>query len=451
MDRWNYANRCAIARLVAEIFFPQRPTLGLDQRNCSAAVIDKIVTANGQVKSAANAQKILLKLAELKVSVPNIMDISGMIGQELRDHLQQQAIAHAAGQLKPQHVEAPAVATLAMDGGRIMTRADAGRGVHDQAWKETKNACLLTMSSSTSLEDPHPQLPTCFSNRTYVEKLVREIHASTTVQTPKDREKPPISHVPDDQSFAAPDFSPSAESSSGVGKQEDWHPKRLVRTCLSSMACSDEFGPLVAGEAQRRGFYQAQRRAFLGDGQAWNWTLQERHFPDFEAITDFVHPLGYLYDAAKVLASGDPWPDYLRWSEDCWQGRVADVLKELRQWRAFHPTLAEEGLPDNDPRAVVQTAITYLENNRARMDYPRYRRAGLPISSAMIESMIKEMNYRVKGTEKFWNRPEGAEYILQVRAAILGDDDRLSEWILNRPGSYFYRRSTVTPPLATSA
>lgn len=70
----------------------------------------------------------------------------------------------------------------------------------------------------------------------------------------------------------------------------------------------------------------------------------------------------------------------------------------------------------------------------------------------MIESLIKEINYRVKGTEKFWNRPEGAEQILQVRAAALGDDDRLSEWILNRPGSAFHRVSTQkNHPLATAA
>jgi hypothetical protein len=39
------------------------------------------------------------------------------------------------------------------------------------------------------------------------------------------------------------------------------------------------------------------------------------------------------------------------------------------------------------------------------MNYPDYRRQGLPVSTSMIESLIKEMNYRVKGTEKFWNRP----------------------------------------------
>jgi hypothetical protein len=76
------------------------------------------------------------------------------------------------------------------------------------------------------------------------------------------------------------------------------------------------------------------------------------------------------------------------------------------------------------------------------MDYPAYRQQGLSVSTAMVESLIKEVNHRVKGTEKFWNRPEGAENILQVRVVALCDDDRLSQWILNRTGSYFYRRST---------
>jgi hypothetical protein len=54
----------------------------------------------------------------------------------------------------------------------------------------------------------------------------------------------------------------------------------------------------------------------------------------------------------------------------------------------------------------------------------------------------------VKGTEKFWNRPDGAEAILQVRAAVLDDNDRLTDWILNRPGSPHHRPST---PLAAAA
>ena len=192
-----------------------------------------------------------------------------------------------------------------------------------------------------------------------------------------------------------------------------------MRTCVSSMACSDQFGPLVAGEVQHRGFYQAVRRAFLGDGQAWNWTLQQKYFPDFVPIADFVHPLGYLYEAAQVVAPEDHWAFYLHAATRCWQGRVGDVLRELREWQVAHPTTADSKLSDDDPRAIVQATITYLEHNQTRMDYGAYRCQGLPVSSSMIESLIKEINYRVKGTEKFWNRPDGAEHILQVRAAAL--------------------------------
>jgi len=421
-------------------FFPQRPVLGLDQRSYSPAVVDKIVSANAEHKSASKAQKMLEKLAEVVVSVPEIMDLSGVIGQELREHLEQQATAHAEQTLKPQYAEPPRLAAVSVDGGRIMTRADAGRGVHDQAWKETKNACLMTMSSSPSEHDPHPELPACFSDRSYVEQLVREMHSTASRLPQKGGEIPTISSGMEVALASACALS-DAERAAGRWRKK-WRPERLLRTCVSSMVVSDQFGPLVAGEAQRRGFYQAARRAFLGDGQAWNWTLQTTYFSNFVAITDFVHPLGYVYDAAKVLTPADPWPLYLRATTACWQGRVADFLDELRGWQVTHPTPPGEKLPDDDPRSVVQGTVTYLENNQARMDYPAYRRQGLPVSTSMIESLIKEINYRVKGTEKFWNRPEGAERILQIRAAALCDDDRLSQWILNRPGSYFYRPST---------
>ncbi len=74
------------------------------------------------------------------------------------------------------------------------------------------------------------------------------------------------------------------------------------------------------------------------------------------------------------------------------------------------------------------------------MDYPAYRRQGMPVTTAWMESLVKEINYRAKGTEMFWNDPEGAEAILQVRAAALCDDDRLVEHLKTRPGHPFIRR-----------
>jgi hypothetical protein len=422
--------------------------LGLDQRNYSPAVVDKIVSANAEHKSTAKAKKMLWKLAEVSVSVPEISDLSVMIGRELREHVEQQAMANAEHTLKPAHAETPGLVAVAVDGGRIMTRAEAGRGVHDQAWKETKNACLLTMSCSPSDHDPYPELPACFSDREYVEKLVCEIHSSTAGASQESQESQGIFR--EKKATSASSFPMRGSDSAAPQTRNDWRPKRMVRTCVSTMVSSEQFGPLVAGEAQRRGFYNAPRRSFLGDGQAWNWTLHATYFSDFVATLDFVHPLGYLYDAAKILAPTDPWPVHFRAMTACWQGRVADFLDELRAWQAAHPTASNEDLSDEDPRAVIHTTVTYLENNQSRMDYPAYRRLGLPVSTSMIESLIKEMNFRVKGTEKFWNRPEGAECILQIRAASLCDDDRLSHWILNRAGCYFYRRSTRKNPYQTT-
>ncbi len=65
------------------------------------------------------------------------------------------------------------------------------------------------------------------------------------------------------------------------------------------------------------------------------------------------------------------------------------------------------------------------------MDYPRYRRQGLPWTTSHVESTVKIFNRRVKGSEKFWGEA-GAEAILQVRAAFLSEDGRLERHLKER-------------------
>jgi hypothetical protein len=211
------------------------------------------------------------------------------------------------------------------------------------------------------------------------------------------------------------------------------------------MVDSREFGRQMEREAHRRHFFEAAARAFLGDGLAWNWSIQQTHFPDFIPILDFIHPLEYLYTAAAVLTrdAQQIWECYLAMAQACWQGRVDEVTSALRKWLADEGVDVEHPLAEDDPREPVAAALRYLTNNCERMDYPRYRRLGLPVTSALMESLVKEVNYRVKGTEKFWNDPSGAEAILQVRAAALCDDDRLARYLARRPGCFYYRRSTA--------
>lgn len=164
---------------------------------------------------------------------------------------------------------------------------------------------------------------------------------------------------------------------------------------------------MMAAEADSRGFYLATKRAFVCDGLPYNWTIQQTYFPTFTPILDVVHVLEHVYAAARCVR--------------------------------------------NDPRKIIAAVIGYFENNARRMNYPAYRRDGLPVTSALMESFVKELNHRVKGTEKFWNDGPSGEAILQVRAAVLCDDDRLQRHLKNRPGNPFCPNAHPRPPAAANA
>ena len=220
---------------------------------------------------------------------------------------------------------------------------------------------------------------------------------------------------------------------------------RLVRTCVASLGASAPSGRLMAAEAHQRHFSGAKRRAFVADGAAYNWMIHRGYFAGFEPIVDLLHVVCYLFGAAHAVSSGEAegWVRYREWLRAVWQGRVRDVIAVMsaHQERLGRPP-PEEEVPANDPRVVLAEAVTYLRNNRDRMDYPRYRRDGLPTTSSLVESLVGEFNARVKGRSKFWNRPEGAEAILQVRAALLSEDGRLERFFATRPG-HPYRRHAV--------
>ena len=65
--------------------------------------------------------------------------------------------------------------------------------------------------------------------------------------------------------------------------------------------------------------------------------------------------------------------------------------------RLFFPHCQSLGIAPDD--TVSPAALRYLENQKSRIHYDQYRREGLPITSSHIESTIKQINRRVKGTE----------------------------------------------------
>lgn len=405
----------------------------LDSHGFSPAISAKIIRAAARNGSFAAATESLNDEAEIAISDRQVGRIAHEVGDQLRDQRDRRVEASREGSAAPEVSVAPRLAAVFVDGGRLQTRTEEpgrGAGAHDPAWREDKVANLLTMHTEVHEQDPHPELPRCFTKKREVVELVQGVSGQGALADVID----PGEEVPPDLTV----FEPAADEEA---KGPRWPPEPLVRTCQATLESSEAFGPMVAAEAQRRNFFAAQARAFLGDGGAWIWTLQRTYFPTFEPIVDFVHVLTYVYLAAKAVGGPAPavWERYLGWAEACWQGRVAAVLEELR---AVHGTMAapsegQEAKP-SDPYEVIRVTIGYLANNQGRMDDPRYRRAGLPICSGLVESLIKQFNRRVKGTEKFGN-PTSAETILQLRAAYLSDDDRLAKHLKSRPISPFRR------------
>lgn len=143
----------------------------------------------------------------------------------------------------------PSLAIVEFDGARIRTRkTGCGPGVHleNKDWNESKNAIFVSATSETS-------------------------------DTRDDR--------------------------AGANKKDDaaHKPKPLLRTVISSMKNSREFGGQMKREAERRKFDQAARKAFVADGLTCNGTIHAEHFDDYVPLFDFPHAMSYLFTASVIL------------------------------------------------------------------------------------------------------------------------------------------------------
>lgn len=360
----------------------------------------------------------------LPISAQHVRTLAQQVGSELVGQRDRKA-GRDRNKLPARVAATPEVAAVEIDGGRIRTRAaGAGPGVHDAQNKEDKIACLVSLQSEVCAHDPQPGPPPSFLLPRRVERLVRQMAGQAGEAEPAEN-----------QAEEAPARRDPAH--------EPWAPRKRVRTCVATLANSRAFGRMVAAEAKGRDFYRAGRKAFVADGAAYNWKLQERYFTGFVPITDFLHVLCYAYRAARAVAADEAgrWRQYVEWLRACWQGRVAEVIEQLHDWqgRIGRPPPQEE-LAANDPRRAVAEALSYFGHNAGRMKYPEYRRQGLPVTSSLVESLVGEVNARVKGKQKYWGRGAGAEAILQLRAALLSEDGRLDRYLSERPGSPYRRR-----------
>jgi hypothetical protein len=384
-----------------------------------------VIYAGAHNPSFEQGSQALLHLADLEVPTKQVERLTQRIGVERcteRDAAVNDYRKLPLTERKglPPAVTAPDLAVVQMDGGRLQildrsaavaeapaaeqTTAPAGH------WREDKVGLLATMTSTASADDPCPTIPEHFVNPLRILKLAREIKGSAGVA---EDEVPTTAPAPD-PADAAPALLYTA-------------PLLEQRSVLATRGDVHQFGDLLAQAAWARGFYAAQRRAFVADGSSANWGVWQRHFSNFTPVVDFIHALTYVFSAAmagRSFALG--WAAYTEWIGQVWAGNIEPVIAALAQ-RQVQLGPPEKDEATTSPRQRLADALVYLQNQKERMRYAEYRKQGLPITSSHIESTIKQINHRVKGTEKFWSET-GAEAILQLRADTLSETHPLADF-----------------------
>ena len=182
---------------------------------------------------------------------------------------------------------------------------------------------------------------------------------------------------------------------------------------IESAACRDTartlspFEQRVVREALRRGFPQAKRRVVIGDGALWIWRIADELFPGAIQIVDRYHVKENIARSAVAIygqesAVGKSWRDER--FEELDNGQLDNLIAALN----IHSRTVE----------MARHCSDYIVNNRARLDYPRFKAMGLCTSSGVIEAGCKVVvGARLKRAGMHWT-VSGAHAILALRCSV---------------------------------
>lgn len=394
-------------------------------------------------ESFPKAEVYLRELADLNISSQRIRRITRRRGRE-RTKLREQLTTYYQNlpipdrHRVPDGVAAPSIAVISFDGGRyqVLDRSlkvaepsnesrESGTTRKGQHWKESRVACVMSMKGTPHEVDPMPKLPAFLAGGVQLQRKLSEIgHVMSLSETQAQEE-------PMQQDEAAKKRAPRRSRKRPLTPTERPlpGPDLVHRDVIASAMCWQDFGMAVAAEAWSRGFAGAELKACICDGNEAIRRVCESRFSNYIHVLDLMHALSYSMNAARGVGgtSQEINARYRRWAELIWQGRVRELLEELDEHQIAlgePPTKASA----DDPREAVRAARVYYRNQQSRMDYPRYRQLGLPLTTSLMESSVKQIGRRVKGSEKFWS-PSGGDELLTLRGDLVSDGNRLSKFL----------------------
>ena len=184
-------------------------------------------------------------------------------------------------------------------------------------------------------------------------------------------------------------------------------------TYVASFGEASDFGGLIRKEAQLRGLAHAQKVVVLGDGAPWIWEVARVNFPGATCILDLYHAYEHVNEIAAIAYPNEsPKTRHARqWRHWLKAGKVDRFIAAAKRRARTRPTQKQE----------ILRSLQYFLNNRARMQYAKFRRASLFVGSGVVEAGCKTVvGQRTKQSGMFWH-VQGAQHVLSTRCAILGN------------------------------
>ncbi len=433
----------------------QRPT----RENVTPLVLEKVAWAGAKLGSYQQAAEAMQELAGVDLVAKQAHRITSQIGADAVAQRQKLVDAHQKRPLMervsaPPKVKPASLAVVMYDGGRYQRRdhfrsrcqassaelteqtvsseqladesdADAASLSAKTHWREDKIGIILSMTSEVHDHDPSPEFPEWLTRAEVVSQLA---HLAT-----RDEQEEELDLASTQECIVVPESTQA---------WPDIAPKLVSREVVASCADAETFGHHLEWKAWTMGVPAAPRQAFVADGQAVNWIIHRKHFSQMTGILDLMHALSYAWRAAESIEDRDAYRRYATW---IWQGKVQCVINELQQLQD-KLGIPPPGTVASNPQERVNRALTYYRNHRELMNYPEYRKQGLPLTSSHMESTVKMINARIKGSEKFWRKDHG-ESLLQLRADSISDSKPLAAfwatWRSSLTGVNRYRTSAT--------
>ena len=194
--------------------------------------------------------------------------------------------------------------------------------------------------------------------------------------------------------------------------------EKYIVACPPETAPVD-FGAAVQAEARRRGLGRARYVYLVMDGAVWLWDLAEDRFASAIKTLDFHHASQHLWAVGHAL-HGEGTDQAKEWVEkllhDLRHGQEARVVRRLEQ------LLESPAQRPAEVQKVVEGEVNYFENHRDHLHYQAVAKAGAPIGSGAVESLGSQLQDRLRGCGRFWERP-GITHLLHLMVLVRNQDD----------------------------